>query len=405
MNKDFIIITGSNFLNKGSQSMLFSTVQMLKEKYPDKKIIMLSTKDYFDSKLDKGNFTFEILPDYLSRFIAPPIRYARKIFMKLTGEEGVMEKKEEMQKLEEILSHTWMLVDISGFALSSEWKSQVVSINYILRIAAAKYWKIPMYILPQSFGPFEYKFPYNLINNILNYYYLRYPRIICSREQDGVNCLQKYHLKNVKRVNDTVITTKHIELSKIYMKAQHLKKYEIKGEHPIAVIPNMRSIQRGKTEQLLELYEELINDLSKIHDIYLIRHSVEDIEGCRMIAERCNGNSRLHLIGDDMNCFEFEALVKQFDFCIAARFHSIVHAYKNGIPCISMGWAVKYKELLESFGQEKFLFDVRGGVDRKRLKNCIQYLESNYEVESNAILEKLPLLRQNNALSAMEENK
>ena len=49
--------------------------------------------------------------------------------------------------------------------------------------------------------------------------------------------------------------------------------------------------------------------------------------------------------------------LKQFQFIVASRFHAIVHAFKNGIPCIALGWATKYYDLMKQFGQEQYMLD------------------------------------------------
>ena len=67
-------------------------------------------------------------------------------------------------------------------------------------------------------------------------------------------------------------------------------------------------------------------------------------------------SENVYFIEDDMNCLEYGGFVKQFDFIIASRFHAIVHAYKENVPAIILGWAVKYHELAKNLNQEKFVF-------------------------------------------------
>ena len=65
--KKYILITGTGFVNKGSQAMLFNAVDELKKRFPDKEVIDLSTLDY--NKGDVTQYNFKIMPDNLSLFI------------------------------------------------------------------------------------------------------------------------------------------------------------------------------------------------------------------------------------------------------------------------------------------------------------------------------------------------
>ena len=55
----YILITGTGFVNKGSQAMLFNAVDELKKRFPDKEIIDLSTLDY--DKGDVNQYNFKIM--------------------------------------------------------------------------------------------------------------------------------------------------------------------------------------------------------------------------------------------------------------------------------------------------------------------------------------------------------
>ena len=48
-----------------------------------------------------------------------------------------------------------MLIDISGYAIGSNWSDKVCS-DYLDNIEFAQAYGVPVYLMPQSFGPFEY---------------------------------------------------------------------------------------------------------------------------------------------------------------------------------------------------------------------------------------------------------
>jgi len=115
--------------------------------------------------------------------------------------------------------------------------------------------------------------------------------------------------------------------------------------------------------------------------VYILRHSYDDLEICENIKELFSKNNRVILLNDDFNAIELELILKQFDFIIASRYHSIIHAYRNSVPALVIGWATKYYELLKSFDQLDYFIDVRKGIYNQELNNKIKLLLMDSEKE------------------------
>ncbi|MBU9724605.1 MULTISPECIES: polysaccharide pyruvyl transferase family protein [Diplocloster] len=407
--KKYILITGTGFVNKGSQAMLFTAVDELKRRFPDKEIIDLSTLDY--QKPEAHDFSFRIEPDYLSMFIPKKYLRIRDMGQKLMRYRESPRQREERRKnykrVKEIYENTYFIVNAGGFALGApigRGKS-AGSLAYLMRIMAAKELKVPIYLLPQSFGPFDYKPGHNFLVKHLMKKYMDYPRLIFAREQEGYECLLPYRKSGLLKEKDIVITNVQIDKQNIYKAGKgEINNINIKGEHPVAVIPNMMSFANAEKKELLSLYKVILGKLIETHDVFLMRHSKEDIQGCQEIAEYFGKNDRLHLLLDDMNCFELEYVLGQFEFCIASRFHSIIHAYKNGTPCVVLGWAVKYKDLLEGFEQTKYLFDVREEMKEDKVLNAIAKMEQQVDMEKETLNRCLLKQQESNAFDLIEEN-
>jgi polysaccharide pyruvyl transferase WcaK-like protein len=408
--KKYILITGTGFVNKGSQAMLFTAVDELKKRFPDKEVIDLSTMDY--QKKEAEDYAFRIEPDYLSMFI--PNKYlrirniGRKIMRYQEDSEQRQEREKNYWKVKEIYENAYFIVNAGGFALGApigRGKS-AGSLAYLMRIMAAKNLNIPIYLLPQSFGPFQYKMGHNFLVKFFMKRYLDYPRLIFAREEGGYECLKPYRKSGLLKEKDIVITNREINFNHIYVNGRmKIKKRKIKGQRPVAIIPNMMSFANVQEEELLGLYKKIIDKLIVSHDVYLLRHSKEDIEGCRQIANFFGDHDRLHLMLDDMNCFELEDVLSQFEFCIASRFHSIIHSYKNGTPCVVLGWAEKYKDLLEGFEQTQYLFDVHNLTNNEeKILNSIDRLEQNYVQERKIIEKCLTRQQKSNAFDRIKED-
>ena len=364
----YILITGGEFYNKGAQAMTLITIDKMRQKYPDRKIILFSGLDSKRSSSEKDNYRFEVLP-------FPHFGETMSLMTGLLKNKYFNnENGKSYSRYREIFKNADLLIDISGYALGSSWGDST-NHAYLRRIMLAKHFRIPVYIMPQSLGPFEYTGRGGAVLNILIKHYLKYPRVIMAREQDGFDSLKsKYELKNVIKTPDLVLQNTDIDLNNIFKNPIDTNGIEIKNGS-VAIIPNSKNNKFGNQDELLELYKDIINVLlSKGKTVYLMYHAVEDLAICKKIKSMFDNNESVTVIEKELNCIEFENTVKHFDFVIASRYHSIVHAYKQGVPAIVFGWAMKYRELTEMYSQQNFCFDVRCDIDKGKVLDAVAYL-------------------------------
>ena len=222
--------------------------------------------------------------------------------------------------------------------------------------------------------------------------YLKYPKKIFSREKEGLSSLYKYSKNNIERAYDIVLQGQEYDLSNIYVQKPKLRNIKIES-NSVAIIPNIKIIERIETETFYSIYRSIIDKLVKVgKKVYILRHSFEDINICKKIKQYYPDNGVLKLIPDDLNAIELERVIKKFDLIVASRYHSIIHAYKNGIPALVIGWATKYRELLDAFGQSEYHFDVRGGLDEDKVNLALDKLLSSYQSEKKKIIDKMASL-------------
>ena len=339
ITRENIIIVGADLFNKGAQAMTFTVVDQIKERFPDKNIYMFSTHDFDRSDVEKSEYTFKILPwDLITKLKL--LSFWNKLLMK-NSKYGHLENN-----VESVIKNGEIIIDISGYALSSQWH-WFRSFDYLLNIILSRKYSVQYYIFPQSIGPFNYPLKYKIFLYPLMKLYLKYPKRIFPREKEGLVWIHKFTEKNVEQNHDIVLQTKGYDLSNIYDKEFCPKDMQIKP-NSVAIIPNMRVIEKINPDEIYLVYASLINRLINANKIvYILRHSHEDLEICTKIKNDYLDNNCVQLIPDDLNAFELESILKQFDFVIASRYHSIIHSYKSGVPALVIGWATKYFELLE----------------------------------------------------------
>ena len=69
-----------------------------------------------------------------------------------------------------------------------------------------------------------------------------------------------------------------------------------------------------------------------------------------------------------------------------------------------LGWAVKYKDLLEGFEQTKYLFDVREEMKEDKVLNAIATMEQQVDMEKETLNRCLLKQQESNAFDLIEEN-
>ena len=397
LKQKYVVVTGGELFNKGAQAMTYITVDQIAKKYPDCKVILFSDGDFKRPDAEKAKYKFEFLP---FPGLGETISLCTGLFKKryLNRANG-----KNYAKYKEIVENTVALLDISGYALGSKWSDFVIE-GYLRKLFLAKHFGIPVYLMPQSFGPFDFKSKKAKLFHKLLKHYLSTAKLIMARENDGLYALkEKYKLKNVIKTPDLVLQNTGINPENIFYDIPEKKEYLIE-KNSVALIPNSKNNKFGNEENLLNMYRNMIDILlEKGTNIYLIYHAVEDLKICRLIKDTYYAKvQNVYLIEDELNCIEFDDIVQKFDFIIGSRYHSIVHAYRKAVPAIVIGWAVKYKELAHLFEQEKYCFNVENAESYNSAVLMVKQMYENHSEESKKIFVGVTEIQKENVYDLIE---
>ena len=390
-----IIITGGELFNKGAQAMTFIAVDELKKRFPAHQILVLSELDLQRSKEEREQYAFQFIGWY-------PLKFAKCQTRPVLRTLCVLRSKKELLEAETIYKNTDLMIDISGYALGSNWSKETCN-RYLDHLEFAKAFHIPIYLMPQSFGPFDFRGREGKKIEQRIRKLLPTVKTIYVRERKGYEELKrKYCLNNVFLANDIVLNNSEIDLKNIYRKLPDMLLPDIMPGS-IALIPNQRNYTVASEEQVQEIYIKIIKKLlHNNYKVYLISHSEVDIEICRELKNKFEQEAHVIFVDRELNCLEFSEIIKQFEFVIASRFHSIVHAFRNGIPCIALGWATKYYELMKMFDQEQYMVDLRHEIKVDELEETIDSMILEREEVLLTIKERLEELRDNNVFEAIK---
>lgn len=377
--KRYIMLVGGNMVNKGAEAMTFLAISELKKRFPNHETVLMSTKDYHLPDAVKDEYAFMIEDMNIACWCQRrPLEFAALAILKRL-------KPATLKRFNEILNNTDIVVDISGYCLSSSFGA-LESLLGLYRIDTFKRKKIPYYILPQSFGPFDYTFPFKHFMKWKIKRTLQYPKNICAREEDGYRLLtEELGLENVRLTKDMVLTGGTVDYGCIFTDKHVVKDFEIR-ENSVGLLPNHRAFEANKENDLLDIYRRCIDTLlGQNKNIDILAHSSDDKRVCDQIKSMYADNVGVRVINESLDSVEFSNIVPKYDFFIASRYHSIVHAYKKAVPCLVFGWAVKYADLTNDFSQGSYCFDVRKKIDVSEVEKQLENLAKNFKEDSECI--------------------
>ena len=383
------IVTGIQMRNKGSQAMFLSLYVGLKQRYPDCEVIGFANK--YD---EPEQYDFQLLPyDYFTRLL---YRYRLTsvplLTPLITSFAGFWRKTDKWSgnvgQMEQALREADAILDASGYTLGSGWgKGGGRLLLQTIRIAR-RYGK-KIILMPQSFGPFDWGEDDDAEFLAEVKQELSYCTKIYAREIEGYECLKSLGLQNVELSADMVIREKAFpEASDIHPAYQPP---QLSRPEPGAVgfIINENVFRIGDPEAVFDLYATL---LSKLLDdgekVYILNTSTADFHLVEKVLARVNGKDRIRLISGEYSSPELIDIIGQFKYVVASRYHSVVFAYRSGVPAIILGWASKYLDLAAHFQQQDYVFDIRNpGVDR--IVRQIEKMGVSHAIEAERIRECL----------------
>lgn len=295
-----------------------------------------------------------------------------------------------------VLSKLWdkldVLVDVSGYSLTS--KFGISSVNRVLRMLdTARAHGVKTILFPQSYGPFD--FPEDVCRRIGDA--LSKVDLLFAREEDGVEQLrERCGVTNAVLSPDIVLQASELKWENVFTREPVLQYPILKTSGNVGIVPNGETIRNGKREVVFNTYREILNTLRQSgKEVYVFRHS-DDLPLCREIYELVKDDEHCHLIEDEIDCLSYGPFVRQFDFIVASRFHSIVHAYREGVPALVLGWAIKYQELTKLVGQEQYAFDITAadGVSKECVLQKLHAMMDHCAAESATIQKRVEKVQQ-----------
>lgn len=363
-----IQIDGIDTKNKGAELMLVAVLEQLEEAYPNSEVWLNHT----------GEFDPNVLPSFKLDLKIPSMRWLSKWPVKIFRRLGRPFPITRLTRFH-VRKDIDLLLDAGGFQFSDQWKLTAKQVK-----EKEKYYKklkennTRLVLLPQAFGPFKTTYGKQIVK-ILD----RYTDLIFARDEQSYECLinagaeeQKINISCDFTLPVKGITPTHFQF--------------LKGA--VCLIPNHKMISPRKNNKdqyigllknIISLYEE------KGHPVFMLNH-----EGFRdkNLCDEVNAVSGTKIpVVSDINAQQVKGLIGNSHTVISSRFHGVVSALSQGVPCLATSWSHKYEMLFKDFGQEDRILTEKADWAMNREK--IETIEENHEtISENIKAVKAPLL-------------
>ncbi len=399
-----ICIVGGNFFNKGAEAMTFAVIDQLKKQYPSHKFALI---DFFPliNNDEKKKYNFQIfnfsLPKLLLFAHSKGIFFSAKYFAKnlIKKTIGIVPDNEAtFKEIHSLLDRCDAIFDISGYGLSSHNQNIFQSFSLMAPAKIAKNYKIPYIILPQTLGPFQFssykkRFFKNDFEN-----YIQLPKFIFARESESLKLVSKFRNYNLYKELDIVLQSGKLNIKNILNDLDDF--YETGINNYICIIPNVRILSFTTKQKIYSFYKTIIPYFMKhAKNILFLPHAKDDLPLIKELkSDISNGN--VFFVEELLSSLELEEIIFKSEITLSSRFHGLVLGLKNDVPCISIGWANKYQELMDYYNLKNYCFgpDILDSPDkfiekishfmRQKKELCHILNETNLKIRKNNIFTK-----------------
>lgn len=342
-----IELRGVEFVNKGAELMLHAIMHKVKENIPEANFVMEPTSRVPPEKLSEYNIYVK-KGNNKARFIPPFIRKLLRF---------ALDKDIDV------------VFDASGFAFGDQWGAKYADKRIGSKISTWRKSGKKVIVLPQAFGPFN-NGPLKVIMEKI----IANADLIFARDKQSYGYLRK--------ISDSDNILQAPDFTNL-LEGRIPENFDVTNKQ-VAIIPNYKMMSKKGDESKLYInfLHRAINKINAIglKPYFLIHEGKQDIE----ISNKVNNLLKNHLeIIVTPDPLVLKGIISTAFFIVCSRFHGVVSALSQGVPCISTSWSHKYEMLHQEYDYEDGLLKNIG--DLEEIEKKITELS---DPETNRIVSK-----------------
>jgi len=362
-----ILIIGTDFRNQGAYLMMVAAINEIKQRFAGTPVLSFKV----GSPLQRRRVGALTMLPVSSRM--PHTTVSKTLWAK----GGVVDYRD-----------IDVVFDASGFFYSDSWKQFVGGRADLLQTFGDL--EIPVYFLPQAFGPFEFTSEACAAA-------LSVGRAAYARDPTSQGYLES--LATEHAISTRIDTAPDFTC---LIKGGDADWSDLSGAVPI--VPNYNIVGRAPTADHAKNYvRNLAEFVLAARDAgrYVYGLSHEGRKDTQLLREVAKQVGDLRII-EGFDGVELKALLGSSQYAIVGRFHAAVSCLSQATPLIAHGWSHKYKHLMEDFHQERRLLDPFVKLSPAEVKKHIEELE-NFAGADRVELERCGDADRRRSLSMWEE--
>jgi len=360
-----IELRGVEFHNKGAELMLYAILDKIRKELPSAEFVMEKTtsapifKQRAVGIYTKLNFKkFGLNAAVLGKLIPAALR-------KKMG--FILEKDIDV------------VLDGSGFAFGDFWGAKKAGLRLADHIEQWKREGKKVIMLSQAFGEFEDAALKEKMQIIIN-------------NADLIFARDKYSHMFIKNIE--------VKKSNIHLRPDFTNL--IKGKvpayfnpetHQIGIIPNNKIVESktfANREDYLEFLKTVVELISSKQErpFFLIHEGVKDLKLAEDVNKILEYPIPVLTVDDPLHV---KGIIGASKGLVTSRFHGLVSALSQGIPCLCIGWSHKYLALMEDYGYPEGLIkdESLAGEELVLKLNLILNLDSVTKIRERLMLESI----------------
>lgn len=323
MGRLIIELRGVEFQNKGAELMLYAILEKLKSEIPSAYFVMEKRSNATISSQRKVGIYTKL---NIKKF---------GIDTSLIGKVFPFFIRERFGFILE--SEINVVLDGSGFAFGDFWGAEKAGQRLANHIESWKRQGKTVIMLSQAFGPFEDPKLKEKMKVILNNADLIFARDNYSYE----------YLKTIP-ANQTNI---HLRPDFTNLITGVAPSSFDADKNQIAIIPNNKLIESKvflNRNDYIDFLATTVSEIEQAHKkpFFLIHEGVKDLQLAQDVNVRHGKNTSIIVVE---NPLEVKGIIGLCEAVITSRFHGLVSALSQAVPCLCVGWSHKYVALMENY--------------------------------------------------------
>jgi colanic acid/amylovoran biosynthesis protein len=321
-----VAINGTSTQNRGAELMALAVATRLRDWDP---AVRIAVDPWFGSFEDRARYGFRTFNTY-------PARTASR----WCGNFSPRGFRDSIGLID--VSDVDAIIDASGFVFTDAWGSDAAA-HLNRTVARCNRAKAKLVLLPQAFGPFTNPALTNECKRLIER-----ADVIYARDPDSLAAIEALGgARDLRVCPDFTLAMRSVV-------PRALSEWQPFG----AVVPNYRMVDKTSPKAgaaYMEFLKEAVRSLQNanlrpiviLHDPGADRHVLPELfasTGKLPVFESCDP-------------LELKGALGLAEVVVGSRFHALVGALSQGVPCIGAGWAHKYKWLFHDFGIPELLVD------------------------------------------------